>query len=493
MRPTRFAEAKHEQEKLRTSETRYRRLFETARDGILILDAVTRRIIDVNPFMMELLGYSREEYLRKELWEIGLLKNAETSREVFRQLQQKGCIRYEDLPIQTKEGKKLEVEFVSNLYEEDNHRLIQCNIRDITARKHAEDRVRKFHDELIASMGELHRRDSEMQLLNRMHDLLQSCATQEEAYKVFALVAGELFSGQSGCLAVLRAFDQDLQMVARWGDEVPVEPIFSLQDCWSLRRGQLHEVIDPQDGLLCRHFVHQPATGYLCVPLTVQGETLGMFCLVGDAAKRDKHQASQLQLAVTVGEAIKLSLSNLKLREKLGEEAIHDPLTGLFNRRFLEETLSRDVFRAQRRNSPLCVVMLDLDDFKRFNDMFGHDVGDSLLRELGNVLRENLRKGDISCRYGGDEFVVVLLDSPLADTQNRIEQICMLFKERQTRHGSPLLSTVTVSAGIAQAGVHSSNPSELLRAADKALYAAKEAGRDRVAVCQGTATGKTSH
>jgi diguanylate cyclase (GGDEF)-like protein/PAS domain S-box-containing protein len=483
MRPTRFADAKREQEKLRTSEIRYRRLFETARDGILVLDAVTRRIIGVNPFMIEFLGYSREEYLGKELWEIGLLKDAETSREVFRELQQIGCC--EELPLQTKDGKKREVEFVSNGYEEDGHQLIQYNIRDITARKYAEDRVRKFHDELIASIAELHRRDTEMQLVNRMHDLLQSCVTQEEAYKVIVVVAEELFSGQSGYLAILRASGRDLDVVARWGDEVAVEPVFSLQDCWSLRRGQLHEVINPQDGLLCRHFVRQPKTGSLCVPLTVQGETLGMFCLVGDAAKMDKQQANRLQLAVTVGEAIKLCLSNLKLREKLSEEALHDLLTGLFNRRFLEETLSRDVFRAQRRNSPLCVVMLDLDDFKRFNDTFGHDVGDSLLRELGKVLQENLRKGDISCRYGGDEFVVVLLDSPLADSQKRVEQICMLFKEMQIRHGRPQLGTVTVSAGIAQAGVHGSNPTELLRAADKALYVAKEAGRDRVAVCQG--------
>ena len=484
MRPTGFADAKGEQEKLRTSEIRYRRLFETARDGILVLDAVSRRIIDVNPFMIELLGHSREEYLGKELWEIGFFKNAETGWEAFRELQQQGYIRCEDLPVQTKDGKKREVEFISSVFEENHHQLIQCNIRDITARKYAEERVRKFHDELIASMAELHRRDTEMHLLNRMHDLLQSCVTQEEAYKVIVVVAEELFCDQSGCLAVLRASGQDLHVVARWGNEAAVEPIFSLQDCWSLRRGQLHEVIDPQDGLLCRHFIRQPETGYLCVPLTVRGETLGVVCLLGDATKMGKHRVSQVQLAVTVGEAIKLSLSNLKLWEKLSEEAIHDPLTGLFNRRFLEETLSRDVFRAQRRNAPLCVVMLDLDDFKRFNDTFGHDVGDSLLCTLGNVLRENLRKGDISCRYGGDEFVVVLLDSPLTETQKRMEQICMLFKEMQTRYDRPLLDMVTASAGIAQAGIHGSNPSELLRAADKALYIAKEAGRDRVAVCQ---------
>ncbi|HTN70526.1 MAG TPA: diguanylate cyclase [Methylomirabilota bacterium] len=484
MRPVTLADAKREQEKFGNCAIRYRRLFETARDGILILDAVTRRIIDVNPFMMELLGYSREEFLEKELWEIGLLKDPEASRVVFRELQQEGYIRYEDLPLHTKDGKMREVEFVSNVYDEDDHQVIQCNIRDITVRKQAEDNVRKSHEELIALVAELQRRDTEMQLLNRMHNLLQSCATQEEAYEVIAVLAGELFSGQSGCLAVLSDSDRDLQTVARWGDEIPVERGFSLQDCWALQRGEVHEVIDSRGGLRCRHFVHQPMSGYRCVPLTVQGETLGVFCLVGDAGTRDKHQSSQLQLAVTVCEAIKLSLSNLKLREKLSEEAIHDPLTGLFNRRFLEETLSRDVFRAQRRDSPLCVVMLDLDDFKRFNDTFGHDVGDSLLRELGNVLRENLRKGDISCRYGGDEFVVVLLDSALADTQKRVEQICVLLKEMQIRHGRPLLDTVTASAGIAQAGVHGSNPSELLRAADKALYAAKEAGRDRVVIYQ---------
>src|SRR5207245_8875374 len=110
------------------------------------------------------------------------------------------------------------------------------------------------------------------------------------------------------------------------------------------------------------------------------------------------------------------------------------PLTGLFNRRFLEETMSRDVYRAQRRNSPLCVVMLDLDDFKRFNDTFGHDAGDALLRELGQVLREKLRKSDISCRYGGDEFVLVLPDSSLVDTQERVVETCVSVLKMTVRH-----------------------------------------------------------
>ena len=140
------------------------------------------------------------------------------------------------------------------------------------------------------------------------------------------------------------------------------------------------------------------------------------------------------------------------------------------------------MYRAQRRNSPLCVAILDLDDFKQFNDTFGHDAGDSLLRELGWVIREKLRKSDILCRYGGDEFVLVLSDSTLPDAKKRVEQICAVVKEMQTDRAEPRPGAITVSVGIAQAGVDASNATELLRAADKALYAAKRTGRDRIAV-----------
>jgi PleD family two-component response regulator len=168
--------------------------------------------------------------------------------------------------------------------------------------------------------------------------------------------------------------------------------------------------------LLCHHFVHEAQAGYLCVPLIVQSGTTGLLCLTGAAGKVIGSITRQ-QLAVAAGETIKLSLYNLKLREELREQATHDPLTGLCNRRFLEENLARELHRARRANSPLCVVMLDLDNFKPFNDTFGHDAGDSMLRELGQMLREKLRKSDIACRYGGDEFVLVLPDSSLADAQ----------------------------------------------------------------------------
>jgi len=143
-----ITERKQIEEALKNSETQYRRLFETAPDGILILDAETGQISDVNPFLVEMLGYSHEELLGKKLWEIGAFKDIESSKAIFLKLQEKGYVRYEDLPLETKDGRPMAVEFVSNVYSVDHHKVIQCNIRDITERKRLGDALQKAHNEL---------------------------------------------------------------------------------------------------------------------------------------------------------------------------------------------------------------------------------------------------------------------------------------------------------------------------------------------------------
>jgi diguanylate cyclase (GGDEF)-like protein/PAS domain S-box-containing protein len=459
---------------LRASEMRYRRLFETAKDGILILDADTGKITDVNPFVEVLLGYSHAELVGRMLWEIGPFKDVAASRSAFRELQRNEYIRYEDLPLETKDNERRNVEFVSNLYLVEGERVIQCNIRDVTVRKQAEEITRRDTEELVDRVKELRRRDSDMQVLNRMTELLQMCSTQEEIYRVIALMADELFPGMNGFLAIMGGGER-LETVARWGTEPPPEAVFALEDCWAMRRGKPHEVLDPRGSLLCRHFVLRPDTGYLCVPLTVQGETLGVLSLIGLSKGK-----GETPLAVTVGEDIKLSLFNLRLRERLREQATRDPLTGLYNRRYLEESLARELHRTSREGIPLCVAMLDLDYLKQFNDTFGHEAGDRVLGELGRVLREKLRKSDISCRFGGEEFVLVLPGSTLADAQQRVEQIRLFVKGLQVRHDDQILDRLTVSGGVAASPEHGSTAAELLRAADDALYAAKQAGRDRV-------------
>jgi len=378
-----------------------------------------------------------------------------------------------------------QVEFVSNVYLADGFRVIQCNIRDITDRKRVEAEAQAANYDLLALVGELQWRDSQMQLMNHMNDLLQSCVIKKEAYQVIMLVAKDLFPGHNGALAIMPGKDQQLEVVARWGTEEIVASTFSLEDCWGLRHGRLHEVLDPQGGLLCSHFAKPPQGGYFCLPLTVQGETLGVLSLIDNAVMKGKHPPGLKQLAVTISETIKLSLSNLNLRDELRQQAILDPLTGLFNRRYLDETLPRELLMAKRRNAPLCVVMLDIDGFKQFNDSFGHGPGDAVLRDFADILREHLRKSDISCRYGGDEFVLILPDSSITDTQERMEQIRTLLKEYKLNHfGKQTLKMVSLSAGIAHMPEHGKTEAELLRAADEAMYAAKQNGRDRVVVYQ---------
>ena len=229
--------------------------------------------------------------------------------------------------------------------------------------------------------------------------------------------------------------DQILETVARWGDETALEPSFSLEDCWALRRGKLHEVSDPRVDLLCHHFVHDPQAGYLCVPLIVQSGTIGLLCLTGAAGKVIGSSTRQ-QLAVTVGETIKLSLYNLRLREELREQATHDPLTGMCNRRYLEESLSRELHRARRGKSPLCVVMLDLDQLQAIQRYFRPRCRRFAVTPVGaSAPREAAQERYLRAAMAGDEFVLVLPDSSLADTEQRVEQICALVTELQTRNG----------------------------------------------------------
>ena len=187
-------------------------------------------------------------------------------------------------------------------------------------------------------------------------------------------------------------------------------------------------------------------------------------------------------LAFTVGESMKLALSNLKLHEPLREQAIRDPLTGLFNRRYLDETLPRELHRHQRAGEPLAAAMLDLDHFKRFNDVYGHEAGDAILRAVGNLLRRSLRAGDLACRYGGEELTVVMSGSSLDDARIRLDALRQAVMGLRLPHQDGVLPPITVSVGVALAAAAETDAVALLGRADAALYRAKEQGRNRVVV-----------
>ncbi len=339
---------------------------------------------------------------------------------------------------------------------------------------------RKLADEALQNaLHELEQRSFEIRTLSEMSDNLQVCNTAEEAYTAVAQSIRLLFP--TGALFVCSTSRNLLKAVTVWGKVSMEEPI-SMDDCYALRLGHPHTVMDVQTGLRCHH-LGENADPYLCVPFMGQGETLGVLYLSAGppSAWGGKNQSeAKRRLAIDASERIGLALANLKLRDTLRNLSIRDALTGLFNRRYLEESLEREIYRAERKGAPLGVVMLDIDHFKQFNDTFGHEAGDAILHEIGALLQRHVRSSDIACRYGGEEFTLIMPETSLEIACQRAGHLREAVKHLQVQHGKRSLGDVTLSFGVAVFPDHGTTAETLLRAADTALYQAKSEGRDRV-------------
>jgi diguanylate cyclase (GGDEF)-like protein len=365
------------------------------------------------------------------------------------------------------------------------HALAKMAAANVAIRA-AEEQVGHVNDELRHRVGELEQRSREMAQLAKLGDLLQSCETSEEAYAVIAQTAGPLFAGDSGVLYELTGNRTVVEQVAAWGENSSSASVFAPSECWALRRGRAYVVEDTGTDLLCPHVGDAAPPGYLCVPLTAQSETLGMLHVeIGHKvakARRASHLSERMRLTVTLSEHLALALANFRLRATLRERSTRDELTGLFNRRYMEDSLDREMRRGIRDGEALGVLMLDLDHFKRLNDAFGHAAGDFALRQVGQFLQANVRAEDIACRFGGEEFVVILPKASAEDTRRRAEALRLGIRSLRTEHGGPTFPTLTMSVGVAAYPQHGATGESLLRAADEALYRAKAEGRDRVVV-----------
>jgi hypothetical protein len=211
-----------------------------------------------------------------------------------------------------------------------------------------------------------------------------------------------------------------------------------------------------------------------------QGELLSVLFVRLSAAPGSPQAPDELRVASAAAEPIALALANLRLRERLQNQSIRDPLTGLYNRRFLQETFVKELSSARRHKRALGVMVLDVDHFKRFNDTFGHAAGDTLLAAVGKLLASSFRNEDIVCRYGGEEFVVVLPYAGLEDTTRRAEELRQAIARLKLQHQGTPLGPVTASLGVSAFPLHGRDEASLIAAADAALYEAKHAGRNRV-------------
>lgn len=358
-------------------------------------------------------------------------------------------------------------------------------LEDITERIQAETALHQANEELKIWIFEYGQRNRDITLLNQMSDMLQACRSVDEAYSGLARFGKLLFPQESGAVFIHDTDKNLFEAMATWGKSLNSSLRFQPDDCWALRKNQEHLFSEPQRDQLCAHLSLETTTKNICVPLAAHGETMGLLLVQGKPVKEDDLadedlSESKQRLAVTAAKQMALALANLNLRHSLFLQAIHDPLTGLYNRRYMEETLEREIYRVQRKGSSLGIVMLDLDHFKRFNDTYGHEAGDTLLREVSQYLRNHIRQGDIACRYGGEEFLLILPEAALEITRERAENLRLGVQLLQVKYQGQSLGTVTVSLGVAIYPDHGTKGDEVIRAADAALYRAKQEGRNRV-------------
>jgi diguanylate cyclase (GGDEF)-like protein/PAS domain S-box-containing protein len=336
-------------------------------------------------------------------------------------------------------------------------------------------------EQLKIRVDELKQRNTEMLILSEINDFLQSCITVEEACRTVATFIQPLFPDSSGEISVINNSRNYLEKVACWGKNCDLDDFFESNDCWALRRGKVHHVTEHCQKLLCNHIqLEQAPTESLCIPLIAQGETLGLFSL--SVFKVDQLGERQKQLAVTISEQMSSAIANLMLREKLEFQSIRDPLTGLFNRRYLEEFLNKEIHRATRNRYSIGVIMIDLDHFRNINNTWGHPAGDFALKEIANLLKNMIRSSDVACRYGGEEMTLVLPESPLDATAKKAEEIRVAIAQLQLNYNDEQLIKVTSSFGVACFPDQGKTVKEIIQAADIALFQAKANGRNQVVV-----------
>ncbi|MBE9170532.1 sensor domain-containing diguanylate cyclase [Pleurocapsales cyanobacterium LEGE 06147] len=339
--------------------------------------------------------------------------------------------------------------------------------------------LQQLNQRLVRRIEELENLYDELVRVNEIVDFLRACETVAEARGVIADLLQPFFPHTSGAILLIDRLSNLVETVASWGTSLNTISAFSRDRCWALRRGTVHEGKKIFPSLYCQH-VQQTAEleATLCVPMIARGETVGLLYL---SFQQEKDLTKKVKrLAKIVAKQVALAFIDLQLQENLQNQSCRDSLTGLYNRRYLKESSLREVKRAAREEKPIGVIMLDIDHFKHFNDFFGHEAGDAVLREIGILLKKMSRESDIACRYGGEEMTLILPNASKENTNLKAEQIRRAIKNLRIKYGEQLLSSITVSIGVACFPEDGESWNELLRAADRALYLAKNQGRDRV-------------
>ncbi len=344
-------------------------------------------------------------------------------------------------------------------------------------------KLEESYEKLNIGMLELKEHNEKITLLVEMSDILLACGSIKELSNVTAKYCEKILNFSSGLFFIKHPTENLLEISASWGSPTLHKSTLLYAQCWALRLRHLHQVDASSAELICEHIKigDKKPISYFCVPLMAQNDIYGLLYLEIIQNENQPSLSENEKLVINAfAELAALSLANVRLRENLRSQSIRDPLTSLYNRRYLEDFLFKQLHQAERTKKSLAVLMIDFDYFKNINDVYGHDAGDLVLKELAKILQEDVHESDSASRYGGEEFILVLYDTNAERAKQRAENARKSIKNLQIRYGAQVIKSVSVSIGVAIYPQDGKTGPELIEAADKALYYAKNNGRDQI-------------
>jgi diguanylate cyclase (GGDEF)-like protein/PAS domain S-box-containing protein len=471
---------------LRDRERRYRSLVDNARTGLALLDA-EGHWLQVNDEVARITGYGAEALLRLDFQSIsdpeGLENELTLAREVMtgerdsyriekRYLRPDGSIAWVEQRVCRVDlgGTGCFVAVIDDIVE---RKAADARARAVAASLELEVQTRTAEIQEMMKLAQ--RQHAQLAVATEMNGLLPAAHDVGETAAIIARYMPQVFRGTAGALYFQDAASGQFLRQAHWGQAQRFNETVEVADCWALRRCQAHRAGSGEDPLRCRH-LHPDTKGYVCLPLVALGEVVGLLELTWEEPNAEPDDA----LLQTVAEHSGLSISNLHLRDELRQQAFYDPLTGLYNRRSLDDHLRRRASEWARNRRGYALLMIDVDYFKSINDRFGHEAGDQVLREVSALLRRALRNHDAAFRHGGEEFLLVIECSGIDGALQCAERIRQEIETLRVAGNGQILPALTVSIGVACCPEDGEHPSTLRSHADQALYASKAAGRNRV-------------
>jgi diguanylate cyclase (GGDEF)-like protein len=362
------------------------------------------------------------------------------------------------------------VEYATNYEIPDFFRLkeAELTLRDVNARLFESNKQLKIQSKALEEKAR------SISLLNEMGENFTSALSGDEIYKICAKYTQKMFPNFKGIIWTHSKIKNKLEATSQWGHEKPLEKLHIFPEACLAFQKRMIQISS------CPHSRNKNVS-YICLPILSSDECYGVLSITFDLPMLSP---TEQDLMAQIARSLALALTNLMLRDSLYEMSIHDYMTGLYNRRYMEEMLSKALANAKRKGSTLGLIMFDIDFFKNFNDTYGHEMGDLILKKIGECLKEEFREEDILCRFGGEEFLIILIGSSEKMTLRRAENLRKEVQNLQVSMRSQELKQLTISLGVATFPENGMSEKELFHAVDKALYQAKETGRNRVCLAE---------